>query len=160
MGSRISLLEADRSARFAGVMLQRDLGTRTGIQVSALGLGCWAIGGPWTSNGMPAGWGEVDDDESIRAIREALDLGVTLFDTADVYGCGHSERELGRALAGRRDEAVIVTKACDGSLRRLDPDRIDVYLIHDGLAGPEDVPAVVDPLEELVAAGKLRWYGS
>jgi aryl-alcohol dehydrogenase-like predicted oxidoreductase len=165
-------------------MFQRDLGTRTGTQVSALGLGCWAIGGPWTSGGRPAGWGEVDDDESIRAIRHALDLGVTLFDTADVYGCGHSERVLGRALAGRRDDVVIVTKvgnvfdeqtrtaggkdlspaylrrACDASLRRLDTDLIDVYLIHDGLAGPEDVPAVVDTLEELVAAGKLRWYGS
>ena len=165
-------------------MLTRDLGTRTDIQVSALGLGCWAIGGPWTFNGEPAGWGEVDDDESVRAIRRALDLGVTLFDTADVYGCGHSERVLGRALAGRRDDAVIVTKvgnvfdeqtrtgggsdvspaylrrACDASLRRLGTDRIDVYLVHDGIAGPEGVPAVVDVLEELVAAGKVRWYGS
>jgi aryl-alcohol dehydrogenase-like predicted oxidoreductase len=165
-------------------MFRRDLGTRTGVQVSALGLGCWAIGGPWTSNGSPAGWGEVDDDESIRAIRHALDLGVTLFDTADVYGCGHSERVLGKALAGRRDDVVISTKvgnvfdeqtrtaagtdlsaaylrrACDASLRRLGTDRIDLYLIHGGLDGPEDVPAVVDVLEELVAAGKLRWYGS
>jgi len=165
-------------------MFQRDLGTRTRVQVSALGLGCWAIGGPWTSNGRPAGWGEVDDDESIRAIRRALELGVTLFDTADVYGCGHSERVLGRALAGRRDDVVVVTKvgnvfdeqtrtaggadlspaylrrACDASLRRLGTDRIDVYLIHDGLAGPQSVPAVIDVLEELVAAGKLRWYGS
>jgi aryl-alcohol dehydrogenase-like predicted oxidoreductase len=165
-------------------MFQRDLGTRTGVQVSALGLGCWAIGGPYTSNGRPAGWGEVNDDESIRAIRHALDLGVTLFDTADVYGCGHSERVLGRALAGRRDEAVIVTKvgnlfdeqtrtaggsdlspehlrrACDASMRRLDTDRIDVYLIHNGFAGAQDVPAVVDVLEELVAVGKVRWYGS
>jgi aryl-alcohol dehydrogenase-like predicted oxidoreductase len=165
-------------------MFQRDLGTRTGVQVSALGLGCWAIGGPWTFNGEPAGWGEVDDDESIRAIRHALDLGVTLFDTADVYGCGHSERVLGRGLAGRRDDVVIVTKvgnlfdeetrtgsgndvspaylrrACDASLRRLQIDRIDVYLIHDGIGGPQDVPAVVEVLEELVAAGKVRWYGS
>ena len=165
-------------------MFQRDLGTRTGIQVSALGLGCWAIGGPYTSNGRPAGWGEVDDEESIRAIRRALELGVTLFDTADAYGCGHSERVLGQALAERRDDVVIVTKvgnvfdeqtrtaggsdlspaylrrACDASLRRLDTDRIDVYLIHNGFAGPEDVPGVVDVLEELVAAGKLRWYGS
>jgi aryl-alcohol dehydrogenase-like predicted oxidoreductase len=165
-------------------MLQRDLGARTGLQVSALGLGCWAIGGPWTFNGQPAGWGEVDDDESIHAIGHALDLGVTLFDTADVYGCGHSERVLGRALGTRRDDVVIVTKvgnvfdeqtrtgggndvspayihrACDASLRRLGTDRIDVYLIHDGIAGPEDVPAVVDVLEELVAAGKIRWYGS
>jgi aryl-alcohol dehydrogenase-like predicted oxidoreductase len=184
MGYQISLLEAHGWSRFAGVMFQRDLGTRTGVQVSALGLGCWAIGGPWTSNGRPAGWGEVDDDESIRAIRRALELGVTLFDTADVYGCGHSERVLGRALAGRRDDVVVVTKvgnvfdeqtrtaggadvsptylrrACDASLRRLDTDRIDVYLIHDGLAGPQSVPAVIDVLEELVAAGKLRWYGS
>ncbi len=125
----------------------------------------------------------MDDDESVRAIRHALELGVTLFDTADVYGCGHSERVLGRALAGRRDDVVIVTKvgnrfdeqtrtgggtdlspalrrACDANLRRLDTDRIDVYLIHDGLAAPEDVPAVIDVLEELLAAGKLRWYGS
>jgi aryl-alcohol dehydrogenase-like predicted oxidoreductase len=177
-------LDAGGGARFAEGMLQRDFGTRTGIQVSALGLGCWAIGGPWTSGGRPAGWGEVDDDESIRAIRHALDLGVTLFDTADVYGCGHSERVLGRALAGRRDDVAIVTKvgnlfdeqtrtaggkdvspaylrrACDASLRRLATDRIDVYLIHDGIAGPEEVPAVVDTLEALVAAGKVRWYGS
>jgi aryl-alcohol dehydrogenase-like predicted oxidoreductase len=165
-------------------MLRRPLGTRTGLDVSALGLGCWAIGGPFTVNGKPAGWGEVDDDESIRAVRRALDLGVTLFDTADVYGCGHSERVLGRALAGRRDEAVIVTKvgnvfdeatrtaggsdvspaylrrACDASLRRLATDRIDVYLIHDGIAGPEQVPAVLEGLEDLVAAGKVSWYGS
>src|SRR5919201_2571490 len=184
MGSRNLLVEAHRRSRFPGVMFQRDLGTRTGTRVSALGLGCWAIGGPYTSNGRPAGWGEVDDEESIRAIRRALELGVTLFDTADAYGCGHSERVLGRALAGRRDDAVIVTKvgnlfdeqtrtgggsdlsaaylrrACEASLRRLDTDRIDVYLIHDGLAAPADVPAVIDVLEELVAAGKVRWSGS
>jgi aryl-alcohol dehydrogenase-like predicted oxidoreductase len=165
-------------------MFTREFGTRAALQVSALGLGCWAIGGPWTFNGQPAGWGEVDDSKSVRAIRRALDLGVTLFDTADVYGCGHSERVLGTALAGRRDDAVIVTKvgnlfdeqtrtgggmdvspaylrrACDASLRRLGTDRIDIYLIHDGIAGPEHMPDVVDVLEELVAAGKVRWYGS
>lgn len=165
-------------------MIKRDLGKRTGEQVSALGLGCWAIGGLATKNGQPTGWGEVDDDESIRAIRHALDLGVTLFDTADSYGCGHSERVLGEALTGRRDDVVIVTKvgntfdeqtrtaggsdvspaylrsACDASLRRLDTDRIDVYLIHNGITGPDAVPAVVDVLEELVDDGKVRWYGS
>jgi aryl-alcohol dehydrogenase-like predicted oxidoreductase len=177
-------LEARGRSRFAELMFQRDLGSRTEIQVSAVGLGCWAIGGPWRSAGRPAGWGEVDDAESIRAIRRALDLGVTLFDTADVYGCGHSERVLGRALGRRRDDVVIVTKvgnrfdehtraargkdvspaylrrACEASLRRLDTDRIDLYLIHDGLAGAEDVPPAIDLLEELVAAGKVRWYGS
>src|SRR5262249_29919409 len=84
---------------FLDGMFQRDLCTRTDTPVSALGLGCWAIGGPYTAGGRPAGWGEVDDDESIRAIRRAVELGVTLFDTADAYGAGHSERVLGRALA-------------------------------------------------------------
>jgi aryl-alcohol dehydrogenase-like predicted oxidoreductase len=77
---------------------KRSLG-RSGIDVSALGFGCWAISGPWsTPSGEPLGWAEVDDDESVAAIRRALDLGVTFFDTADVYGAGHSERVLARAL--------------------------------------------------------------
>ena len=68
-----------------------------------VGLGCWAIGGPfWSADGEPLGWGEVDDRESIRAIHRALELGARLFDTSDVYGAGHSERVLGRAIRGRR----------------------------------------------------------
>ena len=170
MASANPLFEPRRPARLGEGMFLRDFGTRTGIQVSALGLGCWAIGGPWEFNGQPAGWGEVDDDESIRAIRRALELGVTLFDTADVYGCGHSERVLGKALGDRRDEVVVSTKvgnvfdeqtrtgggkdvspgylrrACDASLRRLGTDRIDLYLIHDGIDSPDDVPGVVATL--------------
>jgi len=125
-------------------MYTRTLG-RSGIVVSAMGLGCWAIGGPWWNKlcNEPAGWGQVDDQESIRAIQWAADAGVTLFDTSDNYGCGHSERILGQALSGRRDRAVISTKfgyvyseqcrevtgsdaspeyirqACEASLRRL-----------------------------------------
>src|SRR5262245_44486135 len=76
----------------------RTLG-RSGIEVSALGLGCWAIGGPWTFNGAPAGWSRVDDAESLRALHRAIDLGVTLFDTAANYGAGHSEALVGRAVA-------------------------------------------------------------
>src|SRR5215469_11126263 len=87
----------------------RPLG-RSGIQVSAMGLGCWAIGGPLWFGESPSGMGEVDDAESIRAIQRGLELGITFFDTADVYGAGHSERVLGRALAGRRDQVVIATK--------------------------------------------------
>jgi aryl-alcohol dehydrogenase-like predicted oxidoreductase len=162
----------------------RPLGTRSGETTSALGMGCWAIGGPWRFDGRAAGWGAVDDDESIRAIRRAVELGVTLFDTADAYGAGHSERVLGRALAGRRDEVTIATKvglrfdehtregagadvspahiraACEASLRRLATDRIDLYLLHGGVDGPGDLPPVIDVLEELVAAGKVRWYGA
>ena len=80
---------------------------RSGIKVSDIGFGCWAIGGPVTLNGRPDGW---DDDQSVAALRRGLELGVTFFDTADVYGAGHSEQVLGRALAGHRDEVVIATK--------------------------------------------------
>ena len=88
---------------------------KSGIEVSAVGMGCWAIGGPWTwhnpgDDPFPAGWGKIDDQESIRAIHAALDLGVNLFDTAANYGAGHSEKVLGEALKGRRDQAVIYTK--------------------------------------------------
>src|SRR6266571_4237089 len=83
---------------------------RTGIPLSPMGLGCWAIGGPFWEGDRPLGWGKVDDDESVRAIRRGIDLGVTFFDTADVYGAGHSEQVLGRALAGVRDQVVVATK--------------------------------------------------
>src|SRR5512142_2875236 len=90
-------------------MNARTLG-RSEIAVSPMGMGCWAIGGPFWSGETPHGWGEVDDAESVRAIHAALDLGITLFDTANVYGAGHSERVLGRALAGKRSKVVIATK--------------------------------------------------
>ena len=75
-----------------------------------MGLGCWAIGGPMWRDDVPTGWGKVDDNESIAAIHRALELGITFFDTANVYGAGHSERVLGRALSGRRNQAVVATK--------------------------------------------------
>ena len=161
---------------------QRVLG-RSGIEVSPVGFGCWAIGGPFSVDGKPAGWGEVDDAESLAAIDRALELGVTLFDTADVYGAGHSEEVLGRALAGRRDRAVIATKfgavldpatrsvtgsdisaeyvnsACEASLRRLNTDHIDLYQLHVGDAELSDVDGLLAVLEDLVAAGKIRAYG-
>src|SRR5512142_3527790 len=87
----------------------RKLG-RSGIVVSQLGMGCWAIGGGWTLNGVQVGWTEVDDAESTRAIQRALDLGVNFFDTAANYGAGHSERILGQAVKGCRDQVVISTK--------------------------------------------------
>jgi aryl-alcohol dehydrogenase-like predicted oxidoreductase len=150
--------------------------------VSPIGLGCWAIGGPFWSDGAPVGWGDVDDDESVAAIHRALDLGATFFDTSDVYGAGHSERVLGRALAGRRGDVVVATKfgntfdetsrritgedaspeyirrACEASLRRLGTDRIDLYQFH--LSGYDAVAAVEvrDALEELVGGGLIRAY--
>jgi len=163
-------------------MKTRFLG-RSGIEVSALGMGCWAIGGPFWAGEQPLGWGEVDDEESIRAVRRALDLGVTFFDTANVYGAGHSEQVLARALAGRRDEAVIATKfggtfdeqtrqvgpddgtpagvarAVRESLRRLGTDRIDLYQLHiNALPIPEALD-LVPVLEGLVEQGLIRAYG-
>jgi aryl-alcohol dehydrogenase-like predicted oxidoreductase len=89
--------------------MNRKLG-RSGIEISALGMGCWAIGGPFWSGETPLGWGEVDDNESIRAVHAALDHGVNFFDTANVYGAGHSERVLAKAFAGMRSKVVIATK--------------------------------------------------
>src|SRR5215216_5934215 len=89
--------------------MERTLGSSK-ITVSALGLGCWAIGGPFVADGAAAGWGDVDDDQSVAAIRRGLELGVTFFDTADVYGTGHSEKVLGRALGSDRDGVAIATK--------------------------------------------------
>jgi len=87
----------------------RSLG-RSGIEVSALGVGCWAIGGPAWREESPVGWGDVDDAVSVSALEAALDAGVTFFDTADAYGAGHSERIVGRLsprnvirLLSRRD---------------------------------------------------------
>lgn len=151
--------------------------------MGALGVGTWQIGGPLLAGETRLGWGEVDDAESVRALRRAADLGVTLFDTADSYGAGHAERVLGRALGERRDELVWVTKwgntfdertrqrgepdatpeharrAFEASLRRLATDHLDVWLLH--LAGAP--VALVDDLvavcEELVDVGRLRTYG-
>jgi len=162
--------------------MRRVLG-RSGIQVSALGMGCWAIGGLFWAGETPLGWGQVDDDESIRAIHAALDLGVSFFDTANVYGAGHSERVLGRAVARRRSDVVIATKfnalfdettrqvtgsdaspagirqACEDSLRRLNTGYIDLYQFHDNEYPAEKAEPVRETLETLVQAGKIRAYG-
>jgi aryl-alcohol dehydrogenase-like predicted oxidoreductase len=148
-----------------------------------MGLGSWAIGGPFWRGDIAVGWGEVDDAESIRAIHAALDMGVTLIDTSDVYGAGHSERVIGDALQGRREQVVIATKfgnvfdedtrqitgedaspayirqACEASLRRLSTDYIDLYQFHLG-GYPMDLALEVrETLEDLVSRGKIRAYG-
>jgi aryl-alcohol dehydrogenase-like predicted oxidoreductase len=169
-------------------MLKRTLG-KSKLEVSALGMGCWAIGGPWDwaqpgREPYPAGWGTTDDEESIRAIHCALDLGVDFFDTAANYGAGHSEVVLGRALKGKRDKAVIATKFghivneqektvygdadqiiknvrtdVDNSLRRLQTDFIDIYQLHEGGYDPKRALELQTVLEDLVSGGKIRWYG-
>ena len=162
---------------------QRTLG-RSGLQVSPMGLGCWAIGGTWYWLDGPGGWGDIDDNESIRAIHAALDLGINFFDTAANYGTGHSERILARALEGKRDKAIIATKfgfnvnetekrvtfrdddhllhvreECENSLRRLNTDVIDLYQLHVWDYPLDKVPTMVNLLESLVSDGKIRYYG-
>jgi aryl-alcohol dehydrogenase-like predicted oxidoreductase len=169
-------------------LLTRTLG-KSGLEVSALGMGCWAIGGPWTwaqpdDNPYPAGWGKIDDEESIRAIHAGLDMGITFFDTAANYGAGHSEKILGQALKGRRENVVIATKFghivneeekvvysddsqildnvrsdVENSLRRLQTDIIDIYQLHAGGYDPGLALELRGVLEDLVQEGKIRWYG-
>jgi aryl-alcohol dehydrogenase-like predicted oxidoreductase len=153
------------------------------IESSPMGFGGWAIGGPFTAGGQPAGWGEVDDQESIAAIRAAFDAGITLFDTANVYGTGHSERILAQALEGHRNQVVVATKwgntmqedtrildgsdgsatamrrSLEGSLRRLDTDYVDLFQFHlNDFDGP-GVWELQEALEEVAAQGKIRAYG-
>jgi len=155
------------------------------VRLSPLGLGCWAIGGPTVGDdGRVTGWGDVDDAESVRALRRGFDLGVTFFDTADSYGAGHSERLLARALGDHREEIVIATKfgwtfddngsrrghgmdvspdyirsACQASLHRLQVDEIDLYQLHVGSLSDAQSDDVVDTLEELQSEGLIRHFG-
>ncbi|MFF4362139.1 aldo/keto reductase [Streptomyces sp. NPDC001604] len=141
------------------------------LEVSAQGLGCM---------GMSHAYGATDDAQSIATLHRALDLGVTLLDTADFYGSGHNEELIGRAIAGRRDEVVLATKfgfanrlgeptrvrgdaayvreACEASLRRLGVDHIDLYYQH--RVDPQvPIEETIGAMAELVQAGKVRYLG-
>ena len=155
----------------------------TGISINRLGLGSWAIGGPCEDGGAQMGWGDVDDEQSICAIHAALEMGVNYIDTANIYGAGHSEEVVGRAIRDRRDRVVISTKfgilcdpekkcttgiirsaaevarSCEDSLRRLGTDWIDLFLFHLGSCDEALAWDVRGALEELVRAGKIRAYG-
>jgi aryl-alcohol dehydrogenase-like predicted oxidoreductase len=150
-------------------MEYRELG-RTGWKVSAISFGAWAIGGTW---------GPVQDRESLAALNRAVDLGVNLFDTADVYGDGRSERLLAQLKRERKEDIHIVTKAgrrldphvaagynrqnltafVERSLKNLNADTIDLVQLH---CPPTEVyyrPQVFGVLDDLVKQGKLRYYG-
>ena len=159
----------------------RPLG-RSGIQVSALGLGCWAAGGN-DPNEPASGWHGVHDDETIRAIHRGLDLGINFFDTANAYGRGHSEKILAEALGSHSKDAIIATKfgygfdentlewigetytpegirqSCESSLRRLKRDYIDLLQFHINEFPVDQAQPVRDTLEALVKEGKIRAYG-
>ncbi|HEY2980024.1 MAG TPA: aldo/keto reductase [Anaerolineales bacterium] len=150
-------------------MEYRELG-RTGWKVSTISFGAWAIG---------ASWGTVDDDESFAALNRALDLGVNFFDTADVYGDGHSERLLAKLRKERSEPFYVATKAgrrlnplvADGftqenlsafverSLKNLDAEALDLLQLHCPPYQVYYMPEVFGILDDLVKAGKLRHYG-
>lgn len=151
------------------LMEQRPFG-RTGLDVSAIGFGCWEVGG---------GYGQVEEAAFAEAVGRALDLGVSCFDTAEGYGMGASERALGQALGARRDEAIVVTKfgmnyrdkpnlrdssrervvaSIDKSLKNLGTDYVDVYLVH----WPDrETPfeETMQALDDVVRDGKVRFVG-
>ena len=156
-------------------MRARILG-RTEIPVGEIGFGAWAIGG----NAHGNSYGPTDDAVSVAAVQWALDLGCTFFDTADVYGWGHSEAVLGKALAGHRDGVQIATKvggdfyhggvqtnfdpeyvrfALDRSLERLQTDHVDLYQLHNPPAEMFGDPAAYAVLEELQAENKVCHFG-
>jgi aryl-alcohol dehydrogenase-like predicted oxidoreductase len=152
----------------------RRLGT-TDLHLTPLGFGSWAVGGEWQY-----GWGAQDDEASVAAIRRALDLGVNWIDTAAVYGLGHSEEVVARALEGRRERPLLFTKCgmvwgddrvvgfslraasvrreCEASLRRLRVERIDLYQVH-WPRPDEEIEEGWTALAELQREGKVRWIG-
>jgi hypothetical protein len=155
-------------------MQYRTMGS-SDLKVSAVGFGCWEMGGTQ--------YGEVDEGEEVRAVQRAIDLGVTLFDTAAIYGPGHSEAFLGKALGDRRKDIVLVTKGgliwdhpdaqkssrrdssywaltqgLEASLHRLKTDYVDLFLIHwPDVNTPMDDAARA--LNDVVKAGKARYVG-
>lgn len=163
-------------------MRVRTLG-KTGIKVSEVGFGAWAIGGPAELGGLAVGWGQSDDRDSVRALEAAFDEGINFYDTSDVYGMGHSEELLARVFGKRRAQVVIASKGgnlndaagqwqknftgqflarrVEDSLRRLRTDYIDLYQLHTPRNDEEYRQALTsaETLTRLVEEGKLRAYG-
>src|SRR5512135_406784 len=156
------------------LMEKRRLG-KNGPELTAIGFGAWAIGGPWIY-----GWGQVDDSESVRAVRRGLDLGINWIDTAAAYGLGHSEEVVERALKGMTSRPFVATKCglvpdgkggvqgclrpesirkeAEASLKRLATERIDLYQFH----WPDPAVPVEDSwgtMVDLQREGKVRYIG-
>ncbi|GAB6054626.1 aldo/keto reductase [Magnetospira thiophila] len=156
-------------------MRYRELG-RTGLRVSEVGFGTWGIGGRTAGQ---TSYGATDDRVSLAALDRALELGITFFDTSNLYGAGHSEELLGQAVRGRRDQAVIATKAgwdryfgaadfspdavrasLEGSLRRLGCEYVDLVQLHNpDLETLRSRPEILDGLRDLQREGLIRAWG-
>lgn len=152
---------------------KRTLGTRSGLEVTTVGTGLWSVAG--------SEWGPMEDEDTLAAIEASLDMGVNFFDTADVYGGGHSEELLGQAMKGRRERFVAATKigwigfdgetgrsqydtvdkliaGVEGSLRRLGTDYVDVIQCHVNFI-ELNTPIFIEGFRRLKEAGKVRAWG-
>jgi len=159
-------------------MLYRKFGN-TDLLVSEIGFGAWAIGGGAMIGETSIGWGDANDDESKKAIHRSLDLGINFFDTADIYGLGHSEKLLG-GLLGKRKDVIIATKvgnvarndqftndyskdhilkACEDSLERLHREVIDYYQLHSARLPDLQKGDCIKAMEQLQQQGKIRYWG-
>lgn len=159
-------------------MRYRKFGS-TDLNVSEIGFGAWAIGGGSMIGDTAIGWGDADDSVSVKAIQSALDAGINLFDTADIYGLGHSEELLGKTI-GDKNEIIIATKvgnvsrgeqftvdysrkyilgACEASLRRLKRDVIDFYQLHSARTQHLLNGECIDAMRQLQRQGKIKYWG-
>jgi myo-inositol catabolism protein IolS len=154
---------------------------RSGLRVSEVSLGCWAIGGPSWRDGDPVGWSGNDDNESLAGLRRAHELGINHLDTADVYGDGHSERVIGQFLKDvSRDSVVVASKVgwfrgtapnamqpvhirhqLEQTLTNLGTDHVDLFYFHNTNFGPNDLylEEAADTMRELQKEGKIRVIG-
>jgi len=151
----------------------------TELTVSEIGFGAWAIGGGAMIGTTAIGWGDADDTVSIKAIHAALDAGINFFDTADIYGLGHSEEMIGKEI-GNRNDVVIATKvgnvsrnelftvdyskkyilnACEASLKRLNRDAIDYYQLHTARLTHLQNGECIEAMQLLQQQGKIRCWG-
>jgi aryl-alcohol dehydrogenase-like predicted oxidoreductase len=161
-------------------MKYRLLG-KTQLEVSEIGFGAWAIGGPVMAGNIPLGWGNVNDEDSKKAILKSYENGINFFDTADFYGLGHSEEILGEVLNEHWNELIVATKvgheilpngqinlnyskkhiinACEKSLKRLRKEIIDIYQLHSAKIVHLQQGECIEAMDRLIEQGKIRFYG-
>jgi len=151
----------------------------TDLLVSEIGFGAWAIGGGAMIGNTAIGWGDADDSVSVKAIHAAFDAGINFFDTADIYGLGHSENLLGNTIGGNK-EIIIATKvgnvsrneqftvdyskeyilkACEASLKRLNRNIIDYYQLHSARIQHLQDGECIEAMLQLQQQGKIRYWG-
>lgn len=151
----------------------------TDLLVSEIGFGAWAIGGGAMIGKTAIGWGDADDAISVAAIHTALDAGINFFDTADIYGLGHSEDLLGKTIGMKKDVVIAtkagnvsrndqftvdyskdhILKACDQSLKRLRRDMIDFYQLHSARIQHLENGECIQAMQQLQRQGKIRYWG-